>query len=477
MKILLINIPFVFESKNDISLSHCLGILQIASFLKQNNCDVEILDALQLGINNVQKKDGYYRVGLTNQQIVDKINYDYDLIGISIPFSHLAFLAHELIDKIKEFYTKIPIVIGGVYPSTQPKLAIQSKADFIVIGEGEEPMLQLVNYLEKNIKDLPNCIIHKNANLDLVEPYFSPNINQFDLPARELVDFQEYTLNPPRNDANGLRSASIITSRGCPYDCGFCSVHPVCGYKWRPLSSQKVLYEIQYLIENYHVNNIQIEDDNFTINPSRAEEILKGIIELNKHKTKISWQASNGLRIDTLNKNLIRLISESNCRYISIALEHGSKEMLEIMNKKLSLTKVWEIVQLLAKYNVRTFIYVIYGYPGETKERFNEALKFYLEIKKLSEKIDFNFFIAQPYPNTQLFRDCVEKGYLPINLFDDVYKINRFSTLNKIWIETPDFTIADIRNRKKILNKKLIPKKSWVKILYDKILSILSRIY
>lgn len=477
MKILLINIPFVFEKKNDISLSHCLGILQIASYLKQNNCNVVILDALQLGFDNIQKKDGFYRVGLTNMQIINKITNDFDLIGISIPFSHLAFLAHELIEKIKDAFPQIPIVIGGVYPSTQPELAIKSKADYIVIGEGEEPMMNILNYLRKNLTVLPDCVIRKNSNLERVKPCFSSRINHFPLAARELIDFRKYSLNPPRNDADGLRSASVITSRGCPYNCDFCSVHPVCGYNWRPITSKKVIEEINHLIDNYDVNNIQIEDDNFTIDNIRTIEILNGIIDINKKKAPLSWQASNGLRIDTLNENIIALISKSNCRYVSVALEHGDIKMLEIMNKKLSLEKAFEIIELLAKYKIKTIIYVIYGYPGENKERFQNALNFYLKLKKLGSNIYFNFFIAQPYPNTKLFEKCVQNGYLPGSLFSDIQKVNRFSTLNKIWIETPDFNKVEVKKRKRLLQKKLVPAKPKIIVVFEQMFLTFFKIY
>jgi len=461
MKILLLNLPFIFEKKSDVILSHCLGILQIASYLRENNCNASILDALQEGFDKSEKYNNQYRIGLKDEEIIEKISPDINLIGISIPFSHLAKLAHELINKIKAKYPNIPIVLGGIYPSSQPEQAITSSADYLILGEGEEPMLHLVNYLSQKTKELPSYIINKRYDIKDAKNYFSNNINSFPLPARDLVDFNKYLVRSPRN-VRGWRSASIITSKGCPYDCEFCSVHPVCGYKWRPLSPERVLAEINYLVDNYKINNIEIEDDNFTIKESRVEEILKGIIEINKTKQYLSWQALNGLRIDTLNEKLIKLFKDSNCRHLNIALEHGDKDMLGIIGKRLNLEKVVEVIEYLKKYDIESHIFTIYGYPGETKERFENALTFYSKIKKIAPNIVFKFFIAQPYPNTKLFDRCVKEGYLPHDMYSDISKISNFSTANKIWIETPDFDKKEVIKRKKILQKKLFTKKEYL---------------
>lgn len=461
MKILLLNLPFIFEKKSDIVLSHCLGILQIASYLRENNYDISIIDALQEGFDKFEKYNNCYRVGLSDDEILKKISPDLGLIGISIPFSHLARLAHEIIDKIKAKHPNIPIVLGGVYPSSQPEKAINSSADYLILGEGEEPMLHLANYFSQKTKELPSYIINKKRDIQNAKNYFSNNINTFPLPARDLIDFQKYFIRSPRN-VRGWRSASIITSKGCPYDCEFCAVHPVCGYKWRPFSSERVLAEINYLVDNYQINNIEIEDDNFTLKESRVVEILNGIIEINKTKQYLSWQALNGLRIDTLNERLIKLFKESNCRHLNIALEHGDPDMLQVIGKRLNLEKVLEIVGFLKKYEIESHVFTIYGYPGETKERFENALNFYSKIKQIAPNIIFKFFIAQPYPNTKLFDRCVKEGYLPHDMYSDMTKISNFSTANKIWIETPDFDKEEVIKRKKILRKKLFTKKEYI---------------
>lgn len=461
MKVQLLNLPFIFEKKSDMILSHCLGLLQIAAFLREKNHEVIVLDALQEGFNQqVKYNKSYYKVGLSDEEILNRLDTDIDVLGISVPFSHSAKLAHDFIKKIKNKFKNLVVVIGGVYPSSQPELAIKSDADFVVMGEGEEPFLNVLEYLSDNSIKLFNSVIKQENDLKNAKSYFSSDIDKFPLPARDLVNFKNYLVRSPRN-VRGWQSASIITSKGCPFDCEFCAVHPVCGYKWRPYSTERVLKEINYLVDNYGVNNIEIEDDNFTVNPERVKKILNGIIEINKTKS-LSWQALNGLRIDTLNEDLIRLFKDSNCRHLNIALEHGDEDVLKLIKKRLNLDKVLEITELLEKYKIGSHIFTIYGYPGESKERFNNALEYYKKLKNVASNTTFKFFIAQPYPNTRLFKRCVKEGYLDANIFSDINKINKFSTANKVWIETPDFDANEIEKRKKILRKTLYTKQEYL---------------
>jgi len=454
MKIVLINMPFIFENKLAITYSQSLGILYIASFLEKHGYTVNIIDALHEGYENIIEYEDYYKVGLNNECITKRIEKDVDVIGLSIPFSHFAKLAHNLIDDIKKSFPNVPLVIGGVYPSTQPELAIKSKADFLVMGEGEEPMLNILNNLQKKTTNLYDSIITTEADLINAKSHYTKDISILPMPARHLIPFNDYTKSSQRSTKD-LITASITTSRGCPYDCGFCSIHKVFGYKWRPFTAEYVLNEINYLIDTYNINNIEIEDDNFTNDPIRAEKILKGIIEINNTKKKITWQAQNGLRIDTIDEKLVKLFKLSKGRKLNLAIEHGNKEVLELINKKLDLNKVIEVAKLYSKYQIEAYVFIIFGYPGETKKRFKDALKFYKKIRNIAPHLIFCLFIVQPYPNTKLFYECVKNKYLPADLFNDINNFKRFSPDNEVWIETEDFNKKEVLRRRKILRKEL----------------------
>ncbi|MGR0480319.1 MAG: B12-binding domain-containing radical SAM protein [Candidatus Electronema sp. V4] len=304
------------------------------------------------------------------------------------------------------------------------------------------------------------------------------DLDSLPFPARDLIPFEKYVTRSQRNVHGGYRSASIISSRGCPYDCEFCSIHSVVARRWRKRSAENVLAEIELLVNKYNINLIEFEDDMLTLDRDRILKIMEGIINLNKKGKRIAWQAANGIRFDTLDEELILKFKEANVRHFNLALEHGDKDVLKLINKKLDLEKVREVVRLLDKHKITAGVFVIYGYPGETKERFNNAVKFYKEIKQLYRSLKFAFFIAQPYPNTRLFQRCVQQGYLPADLFDHIDTFRQFSTSRQVWIKTEDFDENEILKRKRVLYRQVYGKIGYAKnIVRENFPSLLMNIF
>jgi magnesium-protoporphyrin IX monomethyl ester (oxidative) cyclase len=266
-------------------------------------------------------------------------------------------------------------------------------------------------------------------------------------PSRAHLPFGEYLAHSPRNLHAG-RIASIVTSRGCPFRCDFCSVHSVCGYKWRPRSPAHVLAEIDELTGRWGVDVLEIEDDNFTLQRERALEILAGIEERNAGGRNIGWMAPNGLRIDTLDNELLAAMARSGCLGINLALEHGDPDVLKAMNKRLDRDKALIVAALVHRYRIPCGVFLIVGYPGETKERFENGLAFYRRLKAVAPSLEFKPFFAQPYPGTALLRNAVAEGLLPSDAFQTPESLRRLSTSQSIWLETSDFDAREVRRRR-----------------------------
>lgn len=447
MKITLINPPFLFP-EGKAGLSHCIGLRSLSSVLKADAHEVCFIDALMLGLSNVKRYGSGRIVGLPVEQIDGLIPLDTDLIGVSVPFSQLAPIAHEIVERAKLRFPNSLIVMGGMYPSSQPELALTSKADLVVVGEGENPFESIVG--GKDSADIPGVYSTASNN---GAPY-SPAKRVEDLDALPLPDYSiprinDYFSMSPRGKKGRL--AALVTSRGCPFDCEFCSVHPVCGHVWRARSAESVIEEIRYLVERHEVDSLEFEDDNFTLKRDRTVAILEGITRLNEKGANLRWRTPNGLRIDTLDEGVIELMKRSGCRGISLALEHGDEEVLRIMNKKLDLDKAFNVLEMSVKHKIKRIdIFIIVGYPGETRERFKSSLRYLKRIKKLRGNIVVNVFFAQPHPGTRLLKRCIAEGYVNNSNYSNfLVRRDLMSTANDVSITTPDFDAREVMRRKK----------------------------
>lgn len=448
MKIALINPPYLFPSKSQCVFSHCLGLRSMSSFLKEHGHEVVFIDALIQGFSHIKKYTGGFQVGLSYGEISARIPPDTDIVGVSVPFSQLAPIAHDLLDNIKITHPAIKTVMGGVYPSTQPELALTSAADHIVISEGEKPLLALADgEAPAAIRGLYSRGVEINDGFQRSE--FIEDLDTLPFSDYSIPDIDRYFSLSPRMRAG--RTASIVTSRGCPFACEFCSIHPIYGRKYRFRSAGNVLEEISYLVERHKIDTLEIEDDNFTLHKERTVEVLEGIIRLNENGAKLRWRTPNGIRIDSLDDEVIGLIRRADCSEITLALEHGDREMLQIMNKRLELDKAFEVIQTLIKHRMKIIIFVIVGYPDETRARFDSGLKFLERVKSLNGEVTVLPNIAQPYPGTRLLQRCREEGLIKDEHYDNfLYRRDLMST-GRVSIDNPALPAAEVYSRRRRL--------------------------
>jgi anaerobic magnesium-protoporphyrin IX monomethyl ester cyclase len=453
MKISLINPPFLFPRKEEFIFSQCIGLRSLSSYLKtKGNYDVHFIDALKEGFSNIRPYANGYIVGLDFEDLIARIPAGTDLIGVSAPFSQLAPVVHEIVGLAKRRFPDALVAMGGVYPSTQPQLALTSEADFIVVGEGESALLEIAG--GKDPKEIDGVYIHESNRNEWFPPArLIDDLDSLPFPDYSIPSMDRYFKISPRKEKG--RVASLFTSRGCPFDCEFCSIHPVYGKKYRFRSAGNVLEEIRYLVKRYGIRSLEIEDDNFTLKRSRTAEILEGIVHVNEEGAGLNWRTPNGVRIDTLDQEIIELIVKSNCTEIVLALEHGDPEMLQIMNKQLDLDKAFSVIEQLIRYRIpKIGLFVIVGYPEETSERFLKGLNYLKKVRGLGGNIWISVNIAQPYPGTKLLTRCWREGYITDKHFDNfLVRKDLMSTTHTVWITTPDFDAQKVLRRKDLLEE------------------------
>ncbi|MFZ5763490.1 MAG: radical SAM protein [Thermodesulfobacteriota bacterium] len=423
MKILLINPPQVISTKYDRPyIFQPTGLLYVAASLEQH-CRVEILDAALAGWRNLKVINGKHHLGLSFEEVGEEIRRRQpDVVGVSVPFSINAQSAHQVCAQIKKINPAIVAVVGGPHPSIRPQEVLaDSNVDFVVRGEGERTMPELVRAIAE--KWTPNQLRHvqgigfrQGEDIVLTEP--RPLIQDLDtlpFPARHLVPMEEYFaamragVGARAMYTSGDKWVSLITSRGCPYSCNFCSIHLVMGRRFRPRSPDNVLEEIRRIRTDYDVRHFNFEDDNLTLHNKRAKELF-GL--LTKECQGITWSTPNGIRADSLDEELVEKMRESGCQRVFVAPESGDQEVVNnIIGKKQDLGKVLTAVQLLHQHGITVDGSFVLGSIGETKWNVLKTIRYAKKLKKAGMNLG-GFHMATPYYGTPLYDEAKQKGYL-----------------------------------------------------------------
>ncbi len=354
-----------------------LGILSIASFLERNNTLVDVLD-------------------FTIQNRLDKDLKNYDVVGLSLNMANIA-TSLETIQYIKKQNPKAKIIVGGPSCISNPLYFTNNEdIDAICTGEGEEAFLDFVSqdaFIDG--KEIAGLYTRKNNHFVYggVRPY-KTNLDEFAFPALHKVKINKYK-TPIRKK---FPVSSIITSRGCPFHCIFC-FHSM-GHIWRARTSINVVDEIEWQIRELGVKEICIQDDNFSLDMTRAKQIFDLLI---KRDIRVKLQFSNGLRVDSVDFDLLEKMFYAGVWLIGVAPETGSSELMKEIKKGMDLEKVTQVVQWCRKIGINTYANFMIGFPEENAQDLQKTASF---IKKLNA--DFiQITRVIPIPGTPLYETVV----------------------------------------------------------------------
>lgn len=444
MKLCLINPPWttVEGYEDSIRVPFPLGLAYIASYLQKHGIEVKIIDALAEGwrVRHLEE-NGIIRVGMPLRQITDIVlRFSPDAVGISCMFTSQSNNLHEVASAVKSELPDIPVIAGGAHASSAPEMVLRdSNIDCVVQGEGEYTMLDLMHHFEgrfdiSEIKGIHYRHGGKIAFSGARQPI--TDLDSLPLPAYELLHMDEYFKSgeaglAPRS-AIRKKWMSVITSRGCPYRCNFCSVNLVFGRMWRARSPNNVLDELEYLTEKYGVKHIFFEDDNLTFDTARAEAIFNGIIE---RGIDITWETPNGIRADRLTRSLVDTMKKSGCVGLTIAVESGDQDFLyNTIKKNMDLGKLEDAVKIIRDRRIDLSAFYIIGIPGETEKTVTKTINFSRKLARKGVRPYFN--IAVPLLGTEMYRDAKAKGYL---IKEEPKPIDYLMAMQKPLLRTEDY--------------------------------------
>ncbi len=364
-----------------------LGILYISAYLENNGFDNSIFDSTFSSFDAFKEnlKSNTPEVIGMYTNLMTKLN----VLRI------IKFIRSE--DKLKN----IKIVLGGPEVRNHAEQFLKHGADALVIGEGEETMLQLVKCFKdkKDISEIKGiAFLDKTQNIKVNEAQgLLKSIDNLSFPNRKKIDLQKY-FDTWRN-AHGSSTISLSTMRGCPYTCKWCS-RAVYGGTYRRRSPKLVVDEIVDLQMHYQFDNIWFVDDVFTISHKWLKEFAE---EINSRQVKVRYEIIT--RADRMTEEVIDLLIDSGCFRVWIGAESGSQDIIDAMDRRVDVIQVREMIKLARNKGLEAGTFIMLGYPGETQKDIRET------IKHLSDSAPDYFTITLAYPikGTPLYAETEDK--------------------------------------------------------------------
>lgn len=367
-----------------------LGLAYIGAVLEKAGHNVKIVD---------MDADG-----VSENQLLELINKEgYELVGFTATTP--TFKKTEKLCKSVKKNTRAITVLGGIHATILHDECARSEfIDFVVRGEGEATILELVDAFQrgkdydrvKGISFKKNGVVVHNPDRELIE-----DIDDIPFPGRHLFNQQKYTYP----DTLLTPVMPVITSRGCYFNCTYCCSRLIWTRKVRFRSARNVVDEIERLIEDYGVREVHFWDDNFISDKKRVFEIRD---ELKKRGIKLKFAFPNGLRIDQVDEETLKCLKDMGVYSIAFGVESGNQVVLNNVKKGTTLGQIKTTFSLAKKFGFETWGFFILGLPGETEETIRDTINL---AKKINPDIA-KFHILKPYPGTEVFDQFTKEGLI-----------------------------------------------------------------
>lgn len=421
--ILLIRPPLRFlANRNRAAIDLPVGLLYISSILEREGHKVRLIDGVMPSddYNQIHSSENYF--GITFEYMEEMLSgVDFDISGISAQYTVQFPNAIRMAELLKRINPNCKILIGGAHATIQHREVITENIcfDVAIRGEGERTVINVVNAIQGigSLQEIKGITYRDNGQIIETDPAeFIIDMDNIPFPAYHLVDMEryfglakKYASRTAYTFSGWERGVSLITSRGCPYHCSFCSINLHMGRRWRYHSPEYVLNHMEHLMREYGVKYFHFEDDNLTANPKRFEKILDGIIA---RRYDIRWDTPNGVRADTLSLDLLKKCAQTGCTFLTLGVESGVQRVLDdVICKNTKIEDIEKVASLAQKAKVNTRAFYLIGTPGETAMEINSTVTH--AIKMIKEYDCFGSIgIVTPLYGTRVYENAIRNGYL-----------------------------------------------------------------
>lgn len=430
MRICLINPLYGRDSL--ITYSPPLGLAYIAAVLEQKGHEIRIVD--RVATKYAKREIDLIELDkITQRQILE---FEPELIGLGAMTIQVYDLAHviKIIRQMNNGNNYI-LIVGGVHSTAEPELTLTyyPEIDIVCRGEGEFVMADLAS--GKKHKDIPGLTFKNNGKFYSTNDRVVPdNLDILPFPARHLLDMHFYSR---RNDVIvaylPLKAATLLTSRGCPYNCKFCS-SKMMFKSTRYHSPEYVLQEIALLLESYPLEAVSFVDSELLPPRSRLQRICQELINRKINK-KLKWACS--LRANLVDKEILMLMKEAGCIYANYGFESGSQKMLNSMDKKVTVEDNYRAARLTTEAGILVMSAMIVNQPDETEEDVLATIDFIKNNKNRLYCVGLNPLL--PLPGSPYYREFLEKGLIQYSdkLWEDVGILPKSIDQIKLYSQIP----------------------------------------
>lgn len=423
-------------------ISMPMGIMYLSAHLKKYvpNIKVELIDyrANYSKLVNFKNIDDFI-----DQIALDTVSTSPDILAFSVVVSSSHGFFKKALDRLKNIWHEATVIVGGYHATNFTRELLELKSvNFIFRGEGEKALVNFIKNLHKNelINQIPGIVTR--FNIDSMAKKLTEPLNSMDespMPDYDLIDMDFYTdknsrMVIKRLEYSKVKSANIITSLGCPFQCTFCSSRTVHGRKIRYKSVDNVVHEVYYLYMRWGVTMFLPEDDLFTANKKRTLEVLHALRDLKIPG--FTMQFPVALSINTLDQKILDELIKTGMDVASLAIESGSDYVQRnIINKSVKLNKAKELVRYLRLQEIPVRCSFVLGFPSETRDQMQESINFALNLGA-----DWNdFFVATPLAGSEMCDQFVELGYIKNDI--DVISLGYYS---KRTFNTPEISAQEL---------------------------------
>ena len=405
-----------------------IGPAYLAASLRQAGHEARIVDGL--GENPFQVTPLFgntvMAIGLRSEEIVERIEADTDLIGVSCMFSQDWPEIRRMIQMVRLRFPGIPIVAGGEHITATSAFTLDStpEVDACVIGEGEETIVELAAALDRGASfdgilglvlraEVPQgrglTMLSSGTTRSTGSRTRIRNLDDIPWPAWDLVPLDNYLDHGLGYGVNRGRSMPMIATRGCPYQCTFCSNPEMWTTRWYARDPEQVLDEIQAYQDRYGATNFDFYDLTAIVKRSWIIQFTNRILE---RQMQFTWQLPSGTRSEAIDDEVSRLLYASGCRNMSYAPESGSPEVLKRIKKVVKLDRLEASVIGAVRAGLNVKLNIIMGFPNESRHELGQTVRF-LARMGISGVHDVSISLFSPYPGSELYHELRKSGRIP----------------------------------------------------------------